>query len=158
MKKTIKSYIIGMLIPIGVGLLAAFLTRGNMDIYQNLSKPSLVPPGIVFPIVWTVLYTLMGISSVRIYQKGRFDMVSRNKALYIYGLQLIVNFVWTLVFFNKGAYLLSFILIVVLWILILAMILKFKEIDKAAAILQIPYLLWVTFAGYLSLMIYLLNR
>ncbi len=158
MKKEIKSYIIAILIPLAVGGLSAFLTRGNMDIYKDIEKPALAPPGIVFPIVWSILYILMGIGSVIIYNSKSGTASARNNALVIYGLQLVVNFFWSLIFFNLKAYIFSFIWLIILWLLVLAMILKFGRINKTAAWLQVPYLLWVTFAGYLNLMIYLLNR
>ncbi len=157
MKKNIKAYAIGIIIPVAVGLAAAFLTRNNMDIYQNIQKPPLAPPAILFPIVWTILYILMGISSVRIYNSAA-DSTEKTRALFIYGLQLAVNFFWSIWFFNLQAYLLSFVWLVILWLLLLAMIVRFYRIDPPAAWLQLPYLLWVTFAGYLSFMIYWLNR
>lgn len=156
MQKGIKSYVIGILIPIGVGLLSAYLTMGNMDIYESIVRPDLAPPAIVFPIVWTILYVLMGIGSVIIYNSNANEN-DKNKALLIYGLQLVVNFFWSIIFFNQRAFLLSFIWLILLWVLIVAMIISFGKINKTAAWLQIPYLLWVTFAGYLNLMIYLLN-
>ncbi len=157
MKNKTKTYIIGILIPVLVGLLAAFLTRGSMDIYGSIVKPVLAPPGIAFPIVWTVLYVLMGIGSVMIYT-GSAEEKDKQQALLLYGLQLAVNFFWSILFFDKRAILFSFVWLVLLWILIVAMIFSFGKINKTAAWLQIPYLLWVTFAGYLNLAIYLLNR
>ncbi len=157
MLKKIKPYVIGILIPVAVGLLAALLTRGNMDVYDNISKPSLAPPAILFPIVWTVLYVLMGISSVIIYNRDADDK-DQKRALLLYSLQLIVNFFWSIFFFNQRAFLFSFIWLILLWGLVIAMIYSFYKINKVAAYLQIPYLIWVTFAGYLNLMIYILNR
>ena len=157
MKSKIKTYIIGILIPLAVGFFSAYLTRGSMDIYSGIIKPPLAPPAILFPIVWTILYVLMGIGSVIVYNS---DASARDKrqALLIYSLQLTVNFFWSLIFFNKRAFLFSFLWLILLWVLIVAMILSFRKISKTAAWLQIPYLVWVTFAGYLNLMIYLLNR
>ncbi len=157
MKKQTKSYIIGILIPVAVGGLAAFLTRNSMDIYSKIEKPPLSPPGILFPIVWTILYVLMGIGSTIIYNNPIKGEQSKN-ALTVYGVQLLVNFFWSILFFNLEAYLFSFVWLVVMWLLIILMIVLFSKINKAAAYLQIPYLLWVTFAGYLNLMIYLLNK
>lgn len=157
MKKEIKTYIVAIIIPLLVGGLSALLTMGSMDIYSSIIRPPLSPPAIVFPIVWTVLYILMGISSAMIYNSDATEGEKKN-ALTVYAIQLIINFFWSIIFFNLRAYLFSFILLVVLWILVLVMILKFAKINKTAAILQIPYLLWLTFAGYLSLMIYILNR
>ncbi len=157
MLKKIKTYAIGILIPVAVGLLSAFLTRESMDVYQSIVKPKLAPPGILFPIVWTVLYILMGIGSVLVYNSVANEK-DKKQALIIYGLQLAVNFFWSILFFNQRAFLASFLWLILLWILIIAMILSFKKINKTAAWLQVPYFLWVTFAGYLNLMIYLLNR
>lgn len=157
MKKEIKTYIVAIIIPLLVGGLSALLTMGSMDIYSSIIRPPLAPPAIVFPIVWTVLYILMGISSAMIYNSDATEDEKKN-TLTVYAIQLIINFFWSIIFFNLRAYLFSFILLVVLWILVLVMILKFAKINKTAAILQIPYLLWLTFAGYLSLMIYILNR
>ncbi len=156
-KKTIVLYVIGILIPLAVGGLAAFLTKDSMDIYKTIAKPALAPPAILFPIVWTLLYILMGVGSTIIYNS---DAVSQDKsgALAIYALQLAVNFFWSIFFFNKRAFLLSFVWLILLWILIIAMIARFVKINKTAGYLQIPYLIWVSFAGYLNLAIYLLNR
>lgn len=153
----LKPYFISILIALGTGGLSSFLTRNNMDIYKYLNKPALSPPSIVFPIVWTVLYILMGISSACIYlQKSDYPYEVMD-ALFTYVLQLIMNFFWSIIFFNMRTFLFSFIWLVVLWAMILKMILKFGMLDKRAAYLQIPYFLWVTFAGYLNFMIYLLN-
>ncbi len=156
MQKETKSYITGILIPLGVGFLSAFLTRDSMNIYQSIIKPDLAPPGIVFPVVWTILYILMGVGSAMIYN-SKADEKYKSRVLWLYGLQLTVNFFWSILFFKQRAFLLSFIWLVALWLLIAAMIAGFGKINKTAALLQIPYLLWVTFAGYLSRMIYLLN-
>ncbi|MBQ1982942.1 MAG: tryptophan-rich sensory protein [Clostridia bacterium] len=157
MRRNMKSYIIGILIPLAVGLLSAYLTRDSMDLYESIVRPALAPPGIVFPIVWTILYTLMGIGSAMIYNIDAPEQ-DKSRALTLYGLQLVVNFFWSILFFNQRAFLTSFVWLLLLWALIVAMILSFRKINKIAAWLQVPYLLWVTFAGYLNLMIYLLNR
>ncbi len=157
-KKTIKTYAIGILIPIGVGLLASLLTMGNMDIYRNINKPPLAPPSILFPIVWTILYALMGISSAMVYNADGTQKLQKQNALYVYFAQLAANFFWSIIFFNLQSFLLSFIVILILWLLILLMIIKFEEINRIAGLLQIPYLIWVTFAAYLNLAIYLLNK
>lgn len=150
-----KPLIICLLIPLAVGGLSALLTMGSMEIYGNLNQPPLSPPGFLFPIVWTILFILMGISSYLIFVS---DDRNKTKALIIYAVQLVFNFVWSLIFFNMQSYLFAFIWLVILWALIIAMIVSFWKISKPAALLQIPYLLWVTFAGYLNLGIYLLNR
>lgn len=155
MWQKIKPYLLSILISVAVGGLSALLTKDNMEVYSGLNQPPLAPPMIVFPIVWSILFVLMGISSAAVYNERKNTDVS--SALKIYGLQLIVNFFWSLIFFNMQAYLFAFIWLILLWILIVAMIVQFYKIKPAAAYLQIPYLLWVTFAGYLTLMIYLLN-
>ncbi len=157
MLKSIKTYAIGILIPLLVGALSAFLTRGNMDLYADIVQPALAPPAILFPIVWTLLYALMGVGSVLVYQSNAVQG-DKNQALFIYGLQLFVNFLWSIFFFNRRAFLFSFLWLVLLWLLIWAMIFAFRKCSRLAAWLQVPYLVWVSFAGYLNLSIYLLNR
>ena len=158
MNKKIRSFIIAIIIPLAVGGLSALLTMGSMDLYETIIQPPLAPPAILFPIVWTILYTLMGISSGIIYNSQNGTEAARNNALAVYALQLFINFIWSIVFFNLRAFLPAFVLILVLWVLIIVMIIRFYKIDKTAALLQIPYLLWVTFAAYLTLAIYILNR
>ena len=143
-------------IPLLVGGLASFLTRGGMEVFMQLNKPPLSPPGWLFPVVWTILYTLMGISSYLIIQSGA-EEEQVNSALSVYVYQLSVNFLWPTFFFNFGWYLFSFIWLVLLWILVLIMIMRFYNISKLAGILQIPYLIWLTFAAYLNLGVWLLN-
>ena len=155
MWKKLKPYIISIAIALGVGALAAFLTRDSMNIYQRIERPPLSPPPILFPIVWTLLYTLMGISSGRIYIEKKSE--KREAALKVYAFQLAVNFFWSLIFFNLEAFLFAFAVIILLWVLIIIMIKRFYELVPWTGYLQIPYLLWVTFAAYLNLMIYLLN-
>lgn len=150
-----KPLIVCLLIPLAVGGLSALLTMGSMEIYGALKQPPLSPPGFLFPIVWSILFILMGISSYLVYVS---DSKNKTKALIIYAVQLVFNFFWTIIFFNMQSYLFAFIWLVILWILIIAMIISFWKISKPAALLQIPYLLWVTFAGYLNLGVYLLNK
>lgn len=153
--KNKKALIISILIPLGIGGLAALLTTGNMDIYEKLEQPPLAPPSWLFPVIWTILYTLMGISSYLVWKS---DSLLRKSALKIYAAQLAVNFFWTIIFFNLKGYLFAFIWLLLLLVLIWFMILSFGRINKTAANLQIPYLLWTLFAGYLNLGIYLLNK
>ena len=157
MWKKIKPYVISILIALCVGGLSAFLTRNSMETYKNLNQPPLAPPMILFPIVWSILFILMGISSAIVYVNRGVNKDEARSGLIIYGLQLIVNFFWSLIFFNMQAYLFAFIWLLLLLLLIVMMILQFRKISPIAAYLQIPYLLWVIFAGYLNLMIYLLN-
>jgi tryptophan-rich sensory protein len=153
--KNKKALLISILISVGVGVLSAVITMNGMENYNNLAKPSLVPPNWVFPIVWTILYILMGISAYLVYST---DSPYRNEALRIYALQLAVNFLWSIIFFNLNMTLLAFFWLILLAILIVLMIISFCKVNKTAAYLQIPYLLWVLFAGYLNLSIYLMNR
>ncbi len=144
-------------IPLLVGAIAALLTGGGMEIFESITKPPLSPPRWLFPIVWTVLYILMGVSSYLVITSGA-EQEKIDKAISIYGYQLAVNFLWPTFFFNLQWYLFSFFWLVLLWVLVLIMILRFREIDKRAAWLNIPYLIWLTFAGYLNFAIWLLNR
>ncbi len=153
----LKPYFISILIALGTGGLSAFLIRDNVYIYSLMRKPPLAPPAILFPIVWTPLYLLMGVSCARIYLLRAAYPDDVFDALLNYTLQLIFNFLWPVIFFNMHTFLFAFIWIVVLWTGLLKMIFNFSRLDTAAAYLQIPYFLWVTYAGYLNFMIYLLN-
>ena len=154
MKIEWKKLLTCIAIPLIVGGVSAFLTRENMDIFNTLNKPPLSPPGWLFPIVWTLLYILMGIASYLVLTSEK----NSTNALTVYGIQLAFNFFWSIIFFNLNLYLFAFIWLVVLWILILITTVSFYRISKPAGYLMIPYLLWVTFAGYLNLAIYLLNK
>ncbi|MBQ3427596.1 MAG: tryptophan-rich sensory protein [Clostridia bacterium] len=156
--KKIKVYAIAIAIPLAVGGLSAFLSRGGMDAYQLVIQPPLSPPMWLFPVVWSLLYILMGIGSGIVWLRRENDPEATLSALIVYGFQLVVNFFWSIIFFNMQAFLFAFIWLALLWLLIIAMIVKFSRISRAAAWLQVPYLLWVTFAGYLTLMVWLLNR
>ena len=143
-KKLIKS----ILIPLVLGGLVALLTKPGTN-YKEIIQPSFAPPGIVFPIAWSILYILMGISS--------YLVDGDEKAIKLYNYQLILNLLWSFVFFTFKLYLLSFIWIIVLIILVLLMIKEFYKINKTSAYLQIPYLLWLIFASILSYAIFKLN-
>ena len=156
-KFDLKKLIISLFIPLAVGGLSALISGGGMDFYKTIERPPLSPPGIVFPIVWTILYVLMGISFYLVITKK--DMYLNKTSAYIFfALQLFLNFIWSPVFFSANEYLAAFVILVFLWLSIIGMIVSFFRISKLAGLLQIPYLLWVTFAGYLNLAIYLLNR
>jgi len=157
MKKiNFKALIIAILIPLAVGGLSALLTRGSMSTFESINKPPLSPPGILFPIVWSVLYILMGVASYFVYVSDGADGTKRV-ALTLYGVQLFFNFFWSILFFNMEAYLAAFVWLVIMLLLIIATTMLFYAIDKKAGYLMIPYILWVTFAGYLNLAIYFLN-
>lgn len=158
MWKKIKPYVISIAIALAVGGLSAWLTRSGMDVYNSgVTKPPLSPPMILFPIVWSILYILMGIGSAMVFVQRGENKEAAASALWVYAFQLAVNFFWSIIFFNMQAYLFAFIWILLLWLLIIVMIVKFRKISPVAAYLQIPYLLWVTFAAYLTFMVYMLN-
>ncbi|MBO5337838.1 MAG: tryptophan-rich sensory protein [Lachnospiraceae bacterium] len=156
MKINKKALIIAIAIPLLVGAVSAFISSNSMEQFGQLNKPPLAPPGFLFPIVWTILYTLMGIASYLVFSSNQ-KQEDINDALTVYALQLAVNFFWSIFFFNLEWYLFSFFWLILLWVLILYTILLFYQISKPAAYLMVPYLLWVTFAGYLNLGIYVLN-
>ena len=153
MKINIKNLIISILIPVLLGLLVGLLTS-NGNNYNMMNMPSFAPPGFLFPIVWTILYILMGISSYLV-SESYLPMV--DNALKIYVLQLIVNLLWSFIFFSFDLYLFAFIWILLLIFLVVLMIIKFYQISKLSAFLQIPYLLWIVFAAVLNFSVFLLN-
>ena len=155
MWQKIRPFVVSIALALGVGLLSAFFSRNTMVVYQSLVKPELAPPPIVFPIVWTILYILMGISAALVYQS---EAQERDRALVLYGAQLIVNFFWSILFFGAQARLLAFFWLLLLVWLVVSMVVEFWRSNRVAGILQIPYLVWLFFAGYLNLSIYLLNR
>ena len=150
-----KKLFIHLAIPLGVGGLAALLS-GGMDSYGNLNQPPLSPPGWVFPVVWTILYLLMGYASYRVYT-SQAEPPAIRQALRFYGIQLLLNFLWPIVFFGFGWYWAAFLLLLALWGLVYITMYLFGQVDDTAESLLIPYLLWVTFAGYLNLGTALLN-
>ncbi len=155
MKIQWKKLIIAIAIPLAVGGLAALLTMNSMETFGALNQPSLSPPAWLFSVVWTILYTLMGIAS---YLVATSDKTYRaQSALTVYGIQLFFNFLWSIVFFNLQAYWFAFVWLILLWVLIIITTVLFYRISKPAGYLMIPYLLWVTFAAYLNLAIAILN-
>lgn len=153
MKKA-KPYVFSILLALTVGGLSALATANNMNIYDKITMPPLSPPGWLFPVVWTILFILMGISAAIIFVS---DSAEKESALFVYAVSLVLNFTWSILFFNMQAFILSFIVLVALWVSIIITIVKYFTIDKTAAWLQLPYLIWVTFAGYLNAAIVLLN-
>ena len=150
-KKLTSSIAIGL----GTGLLSVLLTLGNFKAYSALLQPPLAPPGWLFPVVWTILYILMGVSAYLVYECNTEE---KYIGLAVYVLQLIFNFLWLIIFFNIRNLLFAFVWLVFLWVLVLAMSISFYKVNKTAGLLQIPYLLWVTFAGYLNIALYILNK
>lgn len=155
MCKSKKTYVISALIPLAVGGLSAFLSRSGMADYKLLRKPPFSPPGYLFPVVWTILFLFMGISSAIIYCS---DSSSKDRALKTYVTQLAVNFFWSIFFFAFGWRLFSFFWILLLLVLVVSMIRQFGSIQILAGKLQIPYLIWLLFAAYLNLGVWFLNR
>lgn len=155
MKPNTKKLLICLAIPLAVGGLSA-LVSGGMGDFKTLTQPPLSPPGWLFPIVWTILYLLMGYASYRVLVSGKEETQIR-RALIVYGAQLVLNFLWSPVFFGLNWYLTAFLLLIALWVLIAVTLRLFSQIDETAGDLLIPYILWVTFAGYLNLGIFLLN-
>ena len=151
-----KLLILCLVIPLAVGGIAALLTGSGMDAFEALNQPPLSPPGWLFPVVWTILYILMGIASYLVPTSGK-SQESIRQALVLYGIQLAFNFLWPVFFFCLSTYLFAFIWLVALWLLILATTVSFYRLSDLAGYLMIPYLIWVTFAGYLNLGIFLLN-
>ena len=156
MKIKWKPLLIALAIPLAVGGLAALLTMNSMETFGRLNQPPLAPPGWLFPVVWTILYLLMGLASYLVYTSGGSRTAIRQ-ALTLYAAQLAVNFFWSILFFNYNQYLLAFLWLLLLWGLILATLISFYRLSPLAGYLLIPYLVWVTFAGYLNFAIYLLN-
>lgn len=159
-KNTFKKYfpyIIFVLVSLGVGALSSLATSNNMDVFTKIARPPYTPPAIVFPIVWTVLYILMGIGAGRVYCSDAPDE-KKKSAIGTYIVQLIINFFGAFFFFNFNAYLLSFLWAALLWVFVVLMAYRFFKVDKLAGYLQIPYVLWSTFATFLSLSIFLMNR
>lgn len=156
MKTRWKSLLIAFAIPLAVGAASALVTKSAMEKFAQLNQPPLSPPMWAFPIVWTILFAMMGFASYLIYSApGKPG--EKRAALWIYGIQLAVNFIWPILFFNLQAWLFAFCWLLLLWVMILAMTIRFYRIRAAAGWLIFPYLAWVTFAGYLNFGIYLLN-
>ena len=149
----IKIYVKSILIPVIIGGIVGIIISNSID-YNTLQKPFLAPPSIAFPIVWTILYILMGISYGILDSKSLVD----SKTNIIYYLQLFVNALWSIIFFTLKWRLFAFIWILLLCILVIIMIYNFYKKNKIAGLLQIPYLLWIIFASYLNIATYLLNK
>lgn len=155
-KFNLKRFLISIAIPLVTGGFSALITRGNMDLYPQINQPPSAPPAWVFPVVWTILYTLMGISLYLVWNSNS-GKDEKQRAVIFFGAQLFLNFIWSPIFFGLQQFLLAFIVLILMWIFTLGMIISFYKISKPAGLLQIPYLLWLTFAGYLNFAIYLLN-
>lgn len=152
-----KLYVLWILLVEAVGGLSGWLSRDGMRLYsQTVTQPPLSPPMILFPIVWTILYALMGIGAARIWISA--ESPERSRGLNLFVAQLVVNFFWSLIYFNLQAFGFAFLWLLLLWSLVAWMIITFYKTDKLAALLQIPYLLWLTFAAYLNFAVWIINR
>ena len=156
-KNTVLTFAAAVIIPLAVGGLSAFLTRDNMNIYEEVNTPPLSPPSFLFPVVWTVLYFLMGISSAFIWRQRQSRKEKVDNALLIYAASLVFNFIWSLIFFNFRLFFFAFVWLIILLALIILTVISYRKILPIASYLQIPYVLWVAFAGYLNFGIWLLN-
>lgn len=153
--KKYKPYLLSIAIPLAIGGVSAFITMKGMPYYDIQRKPFFTPPNAVFPIVWTILYILMGISAARVWKSND---PKKKQAMKTYGLQLAVNFFWSVIFFGLHRYFLAFLWLLLLICLVAKMIREFAQIDCKAAKLQIPYLIWCCFAAVLNFGVWWLNR
>lgn len=150
-----KALIVSIVISMAAGFLAGLFTGSGGTLYRSLNQPPFAPPGWMFPVVWPVLYALMGISAYLVFvSNSRYRMPT----LLLYSIQLLMNIFWPFLFFRLQAFFWSVVWISCLWFVIEAMICLFFICRKAAGFLQIPYFLWGSLAGYLTLGVWLLNR
>ena len=156
MKIDWKKLIIAVAIPLAIGGLAGLITSDGVSEFEELKKPLLAPPAWLFPVAWSILYVLMGVASYKVWTVVT-TYEKRKQALFAYGVQLFFNFVWPIIFFNLQEYFFAFVWLVGLWLLIYVTFVQFKQIDRIAGWLLIPYLVWVAFAGYLNFGISILN-
>lgn len=155
--KNWKTYTFWVLLAEAVGALSGFLSREGMRLFsENANQPPLSPPAILFPIVWGILYALMGIGAARVWLSA--ESAQRSRGLNLFVAQLVVNFFWSLIFFNLEAYGFALVWLLLLWGLVAWMFDSFRKVDSLAAWLQIPYLIWLTFAAYLNAGVWFLNR
>lgn len=147
-------YIVSIAIALAAGLISSLVSMGKMGEYEALRQPPLAPPGWLFPVVWTILFVLMGVGAARVYLNSpeRFPF-----ALKLYVLQLVLNVLWTPLYFALNLRLAAFVLLLILLGVVIAMTVHFRKVDRTAAYLQIPYIVWLVFAGYLNLATYILN-
>lgn len=156
-KQNWKIYTFWVALAEAVGALSGLLSRPGMENFsETVIQPPLSPPMLAFPIVWSILYALMGIGAARIWLSP--PSADRVQGINLFITQLVVNFFWSLIFFNARAFGFALLWLILLWVLVLLMIFRFQKTDPPAAWLQIPYLLWLTFAAYLNAGIWLLNR
>lgn len=151
----IKKLLFYIIITILIGVIPSIFVFKSMNVYNSLNRPPLSPPSIVFPITWTILYILMGISIYIIIMQSKRKL--KKNARLIYYIQLVTNALWAPIFFGFKEYFLAFLWILMLIVFVITMILTFYKISKKAAYIQIPYLLWLLFASYLNFGVFVLN-
>lgn len=150
------AFILSLAISLGVGAVSGFATKNSMQIYKEIRLPPLSPPSWVFPVVWTVLFILMGIAAYLVFTSDA-PQHEKSSAFVLYAVQLAVNFIWPILFFNLEAYFFAFLWLCLLIVLVVATIGAFRRVCGTAAWLMLPYLLWVLFAGYLNAGVFMLN-
>lgn len=146
-----------LFLPLLVGMVSAAFSSRAMITYGGMNKPPLSPPAWLFPVAWTVLYLMMGLASYYVLVASA-DSRSKSIALIFYGIQLIMNFLWSILFFNLGMYLFAFIWLLALLCVVIICAVRFFSISRTSALLLIPYILWLSFAGYLNMGAYVLNK
>lgn len=155
-KISMATLIVAILIPVIVGGTSAIISSKAMIAYGTMNKPPLSPPAWVFSVAWTILYVMMGLASYFIVM-SEASMSKKTTVLILYAVQLIMNFMWSIVFFNWNMYLVAFIWLMIMWCIVIACAVKAYSVSKTATWLLIPYILWLTFAAYLNMGSYLLN-
>lgn len=157
-KIRILPLILSIGIPLLLGGIVTFLMPNIKEIYESLVKPTFAPPSVIFPIIWTILYLLMGIASYKVYIL-KYDGIDSSSAIFVYGIQLLLNFLWSFIFFGFRLYGLAFIELIVLVLFVILTIIRFyKKAGPKAAVLLIPYLIWLIYAGTLNFFIWMLNE
>lgn len=152
--------LVSLAIPLGIGGLSALISGDQMATFDSFNQPPLAPPAWLFPVAWTILYILMGIACFLVWiHPTNKQITAKEKTLFfvIYGVQLVFNFLWSIFFFNLGWHIFAFIWLILLWVMVLILIIWGGKNHRAVMWLLLPYLLWMTFAGYLNLMIAILN-
>ncbi|GFI40359.1 TspO and MBR related proteins [Thomasclavelia cocleata] len=152
--KKYKYIILNIAISLGIGVAIALCTMNSMNLYQKINRPKIAPPGFIFPIVWSVLYVMIGLSSYLIHRSNNNN---KESALILYYFQLVLNFVWPITFFNYQNFLLALAILLALNISVIILIRLFYKIRPIAAYLLLPYLGWIIFALYLNFWIFLRN-
>ena len=153
---SVGTLIMAIFLPLLVGGISAVLSAQGMAAYSNMHKPPLSPPPLVFTVAWTILYIMMGLASYFILV-SEADNRSKAMALILYTVQLAMNFMWSIMFFNWGIYLAAFVWLIIMWAIVILCAYRFYSINSTATYLMIPYIAWLTFAAYLNMGAYLLN-